>query len=147
MEETYKNFVFGERFNESNSQSTAVIDHCLMSRERIVRCDYHYEYEVYQFRDDGSITLSSTDYPGRFVYVPEYFNYPDEVVRWKEDCDFRQGQYNEYYEQKQEIEAIKNCQKILSENVVKGIDLTSMEAQYNEFLRWLRQNRQIIDDL
>ena len=98
MEETFRNY-----FNFSTEQSytsTSPIDHTLMGRERSVQKGEQMEFPVYHFHEDGTITLSSTEYPGRFVYVPEDFDYETEVVRWKEDCDFRQGQYDEYHEQK-----------------------------------------------
>lgn len=146
MEETFRNyFNFG---TEQSYTSTSPIDHTLMGRERNVPKGEQMEFPVYHFHEDGTITLSSTEYPGRFVYVQEDFDYETEVVRWKEDCDFRQGQYDEYHEQKQTIDAIKNSDQILASMTEQTNDMLPGQAtdkfgalfqEYQEFIRkWIK---------
>ena len=147
MEETLLNYYnFG---NEPSHKSDSPIDHTLMGRERSVQKGEQMEFPVYHFREDGTITLSSTEYPGRFVYVPEDFDYETEVVRWKEDCDFRQGQYDDYYEQKKSIEAIKNSDQILASMAEPANDMLPGQATYTveaykEFLNKLLKDTPVI---
>ena len=73
MDETFQNYYnfSTEQSYTATGPSTSPIDHTLMGRERSVQKGEQMEFPVYHFHEDGTITLSSTEYPGRFVYVPE----------------------------------------------------------------------------
>ena len=145
MDETFRNYYnFG---NEQSYTSSSPIDPTMMGRERSVQKGEQMEFPVYHFHEDGTITLSSTEYPGRFVYVPEDFDYETEVVRWKEDCAFRQGQFDEYHEQKKTIDAIKNSNQILSSMAEPPISTDGVESiagLYQNFLRDYMKDKDVI---